>query len=127
MAPGGHPRPGLAHQRVEPVDERTVATRPPALAAADQRGAPARVDGQRLLAHDVLAGRQGRGGQGACRWLGVQMWTTSTSGLVTSDLGVGEGRSAPSRAAARPVRGDDAATPPAGRRRGGRRGRGPRR
>ena len=104
-------RPRLAHQRIEPVGERDDGHDPGGVGRPDQFGRLLAVDGQRLLADHVLAGGQGRLCE-ACRWLGVQMWTTSTSGAVTSDSASAKPRSAPSaRAASRALEADEAATP----------------
>jgi hypothetical protein len=57
---GGHPGPGLAHERVEAVDERHGGHDAGGLGRGLQLAGGGAVDGQRLLAHDVLAGGQRR-------------------------------------------------------------------
>ena len=103
----------LAHRGVVAVDERhggRRARRPPA--ASTISSAPRSSIASGFSQMTCLPAASAASASGRCRWLGVQMCTTSTSGASTSSSAVSNERSAPSAAAAsRPRSGEDAATP----------------
>ena len=87
---------------------------PASAAASASACAPSRVERDRLLADHVLAGGQrGLRRAATCRWLGVQMWTTSTSRRLDQLLGAcrtrARRRAPPPRGGA--LSGEEAATP----------------
>ena len=125
----GDPGPRLADHRVEAVDERHRGDGARPVGGGHQLGRRRRGRSPAASRTPRACPPRGRPGPaGACRWFGVQMWTTSTSGEVASSSG-GEA-ALRARAGPRPRRWCRATRPPpppGGRRPVAGRGRGPRR
>ena len=87
----------LAHGRVVAVDERDGGDEPGLVGRVDERCAPpARSSAIGFSQITCLPAARAARPSGTCRWFGVQMWTTSTSGEATSSSAESKARSAPS-------------------------------
>ena len=109
---GRHPGAGLADQRVEAVDEGHGRDRARRVGGRHEAAGVAASTASGFSQTTCLPAARAAAARSACRWLGVQTWTTSTSGLVARTSAWSNASSAPRRrAAARPRSGVEAATP----------------